>query len=191
MSSLPDPLVSLTMPVRPSCTSNCATGMEGAWQTLAALSSLSPTPSSPHSSCPCSSSLLYHPATLEAVWHGQGTACSREKSLHGQQTTPLVSCSNLGILSNAIGSFQPKDPSALVPGRGEPCSAAGHCHPMGWTAQPQCPAPILPGAQCQQGAGLDCSLASAIRTCPSASHRTPAPAADTRCFLIWGLVCRH
>lgn len=89
-------------------------------------------------------------------------------------------------------AFPTQRPSSTCPRLwGEPCSAAGHCHPMGWTVQPQCPAPILPGARCQQGTGPDYSLASAIRTSPSASRHTPAPAADTRCFLIWGLVCRH
>lgn len=99
---------------------------------LGALSSLSPAPSSPHSSCPCSSTLSHCPISHQAVWHGQGKACSREKSLHGQQTTPLVSSSNLGMLSDVIGPSQPKDPPALVPGFGK--SPAALATP--WNRQP-------------------------------------------------------
>lgn len=155
---------------------------------LGALSSLSPAPSSPHSSCPCSSTLSHCPISHQAVWHGQGKACSREKSLHGQQTTPLVSSSNLGMLSDVIGPSQPKDPPALVPGFGKSPAALP---PHGTDSPTPVPALILPGARYQQGTGLDSFLASAIRTSPSASHHTPAPATDTKCFLIWGLVCRH
>lgn len=183
-----DPIMLLTMPVRPSCASHCATGMEDAWQSLGALSSLSPAPSSPYSSCPCSSSLLYRPVTLEAVWHGQGTACSREKSLHGQQTTPLVSCSNLGMLSNVIGPFQPKDPLALVPGFGEsPAAQQGIATPWDRQSSPsaQHQSYLKHSASRAQGWTAPSPLPSGLVHLPHTALQHPPQTQDASSFGDW------
>lgn len=109
-----------------------------------------------------------------AAWPGHSLTKGEEPAQSANHTFGIVL--KPGDALQCDWAFPTQGPSSTCPRLwGELCSTTGYCHPVGWTAQPQCPAQILPGAWCQQGTGPGCSLASVIRTSPSASHCTPAP----------------
>lgn len=129
-----------------SCASCCAAGMEGGWQPLGALSSFSPAPSPPHSSCPCSSPPSHHPDPLpgSAAWSGhvaaQGRRAGAVGTPHLWHPVQTWGCSpmELGLQS----PFPNQGPSSIGPRLWEsPAAWRGDATP--WDGQPS-PAPSAP-----------------------------------------------
>lgn len=185
--SLSDLIVPLTVPVRPSCASHCVTEMEGGWQSLGALSFLLPLPhpvALSHASPHCHITLFHS----RQCGMARAQPCSREKSLRGEQTTPLVSCSNLGMLSNVIVPSQPKDPPALVPGFGEsPAVQQGIVTP--WDRQPSPSAQhrsyLEHGASRAQGRAAPLPLPSGLLHLPHTALQHPLQTRDASSFGDW------
>lgn len=130
-----------------SCASRCAAGMEGGSQPLGALSSLSPAPSPPHSSCPRSSLLLHHPDLLPGRTEWPGHVAAQGGRAHAVGTPHLWhpvqtwGCSPMGL--GLQSPFPNEGPSSIGPRlRDSPAAQQGDATP--WDGQPS---PQLPGAR--------------------------------------------
>jgi len=146
---------------------------DGRWlAALAALSSRSPAPSPPRSSCPCSSAPSHPPGLLRgrAAWLLEREAPVR--SAHRAFGIPGKPGAPFQRRQGHRAPSHTKDPPAPAPGSGR---AQQHGRAMAPRGTVPVPAWALPGARCQQGTGPGCSLASAIGTSPS-----PRPRSGTR-----------